>query len=275
MRDAGVNRISFGVQALRNATLKRVGRRHSVADVAASLDQARAAGIENLSIDLIACLPGVSSDEWRETLARAASFGLHHASAYALTIEPGSIMEKQIARGEFVPADEDTQIAELEVAESSFAQAGLLRYEFSNYAQPGWECRHNLAYWRGKDYVGFGPAAASRLGRERWTNVPDVNAYLAATERGADVARDREALDHDGDITERLMFGFRLSEGVDLAAFGDPDPALLAQWRESLERLRQQGIVESTRGRWRLTPTGRLYADTVAAELLPDHAPVG
>lgn len=269
MRAAGVNRISMGVQALTDATLTRVGRRHTVADVDRSVAMLLDAGYDNIGIDLIACLPGVSSAEWRATVQRAAAMPLRHLSVYALTMEDGSLLSARAARGEYQPPDEDAQIAELDVAESLLAGAGYTRYEFSNYARPGYACRHNLAYWRGRDYLGFGPAAASRLGLERWTNVADANAYTADLAAGRAPARERDTLDTRTDRTERLMFGFRLAEGVDVAPFAQDDQALADHWQAALHRLRDQGLAEERGPRWALTATGRLYADAVAEELIP------
>ncbi|MCE9615721.1 MAG: radical SAM family heme chaperone HemW [Lentisphaerae bacterium] len=271
MLAAGVNRISFGVQALTDATLQRIFRRHSVADVETSLACAREGGIDNVGIDLIACLPGVTSDEWRASVAQAARLPVQHLSVYALTIEDGSLLADQVERGEFTPADDDTQVAELDVAESILGEAGFHRYEFSNYARPGRECLHNLAYWRGNDYLGFGPAASSRVGTERWTNVADVNAYVAAAEAGNPVRRERDTLDARADLTERLMFGFRLAEGVNLDRFADADADLITHWKSALARLSDQGVVTQQGARWTLTPTGRLLADHVAEELIPAH----
>ncbi|MDA0990578.1 MAG: radical SAM family heme chaperone HemW [Verrucomicrobia bacterium] len=269
MRAAGVNRVSLGAQALQEDTLQRIFRRHTVADVAETIASIRDGGIENVSIDLIACLPKVSSVEWRQTVTQAAALPLHHASVYALTLEPGSLLTAQADRDEFVLADEDTQIAELAVAEAILGDAGLYRYEFSNYARPGQECRHNLACWRGRDYVGFGPAASSRLGLHRWTNLADVNAYVTAAEAGAPVHRESETLDASADLTERLIFGFRLAEGVDLDHFQTADDDLRTHWQTALSRLTRQGVVEQRGTRWALTPNGRLYADRVAEDLIP------
>jgi len=269
MRAAGVNRISMGVQALTDATLARVGRRHTVADVDRSVAMLHEAGFDNVGIDLIACLPEVSSTEWRATVQRAAAMPLRHLSVYALTMEDGSLLAAKAARGEYQPPDEEAQIAELDVAEALLATAGYTRYEFSNYARPGSACLHNLAYWRGRDYLGFGPAASSRLGRERWTNVADANAYTKSLAVGSEPARERDTLDARTDCTERLIFGFRLAEGVEVAPFAQDDQALADHWRAALHRLRAQGLAEERGPRWALTATGRLYADAVAEELIP------
>lgn len=269
MRAVGINRVSMGVQALHDATLRRVLRRHDVADVENSLACVRRGGIDNVGIDLIACLPGVKSEEWRGTLRHAADLGLRHVSVYALTIEPGSRLGAQVERGEHVPANDDTQIGELDAAESILGAAGFQRYEFSNYAKPGMECLHNLATWRGRDYISFGPAAASRVGLERWTNAPDVNGYITCAERGEEPRRHRDTLSVCEDTTERLVFGFRLSEGVDVEAFGRGDPDLARHWQTTLGDLLRQGVVERLGKRWRLTSTGRLYADSVAEALIP------
>ncbi len=271
MRAVGVNRISLGVQALNDATLKRVARRHTVADVETTVATLLDAGFTNTGIDLIACLPDVTPTEWQATLAHAAALPLQHLSVYALTVEDGSILAEAAARGEFTPPDDDTQIAALETAEAVLTAAGYRRYEISNYARPGQECRHNLAYWRGRDFIGFGPAAASRLGRERWTNAPNTTAFTRALEAGQPPPRERETLSSQADRSERLVFGFRLGEGVEVTPFAEGDTALADHWHRTLTQLQGHGLAEPSGARWTLTPQGRLYADRIAEELLPEE----
>lgn len=272
MRAVGVTRVSMGVQALNDATLVRVARRHTVADVDASLDMLHGGGFTNTGIDLIACLPGVTHEEWMGTVQRAAGMPLQHLSVYALTIEPDSILAETVKRGEFTPADDETQVAELDAAETGLGAAGFTRYEVSNYAKAGRECLHNLAYWRGRDYVGFGPAASSRVGRERWTNVANTAAYTRALESGAAPPRETDTLSPRADCAERLMFGLRLLEGVVVAPFAQGDADLDAHWQSTLRRLQTHGLTHANGPRWSLTRDGRLYADSIAEELLLDDA---
>lgn len=266
LRTAGVNRLSFGVQSFDDAVLRAMGRRHTAADAVVAVARAREVGFDAVGIDLIAGLPGVDEAGWRATLARTAALDLPHVSVYALSVEPGSALA---AAGAATIADE-TMLRALDVAERELARSGLVRYEISNYARPGSACRHNLACWRGLDYAGFGPGAASRLGRSRWTNRPDTAAWLAAVQGGRMPPACRERVSADEDVLGRLLFGLRLDEGIDLARFVSRYPTWLpvvARWEERLVRHADVGIVTGRDGCWRLTARGREVADAVMADL--------
>jgi oxygen-independent coproporphyrinogen-3 oxidase len=261
LADAGVTRLSLGAQSFDDRSLRRLGRRHTVRDTLAAIEQARAAGFRNVGLDLIAAVPGISGRAWTETLRRAADLAPEHVSVYALTAEEGSRLAGQIQAGAERLADEDTELRALHAAERTLRPYGFVRYEISNYAQPGFACRHNLSCWRGEDYVGLGPGASSRIELRRWTNRPDLDAWLRDLRTGRPPPAESDPLTPELDITERLIFGLRMNEGVS---------AGLAAGRESiLAALRRQGLVRLERGRWRLTARGRDLADYVAVELIP------
>ena len=268
MKAFGVNRISLGVQSFSDSVLHQLGRRHSAADVHAAVESIQAAGITNWGLDLIACIPGVSETAWRATLESALRLEPKHISVYALTREEGTRLHQDCAAGTLALLDDEEQLRMLDGAEAILGEAGFDRYEISNYARPGFECRHNLSCWRGGNYLGLGCAAASRVGDQRWTNVSDVQAYIEGRNE-----RDRETLAPVTDAVERLVFGLRLVEGVDLQAILATTGILrtdqAAVWCRSLERLGRQQLVEQVAGRWRLTPKGRTLADHVAVELMP------
>jgi oxygen-independent coproporphyrinogen-3 oxidase len=171
-----------------------------------------------------------------------------------------------------LPADDETHLRMLDAAELLLRRAGYRRYEVSNYALPGRACLHNTACWRGLDYLGFGPAAASRSSLTRRANRPDLGAYLAAVESGADAPAEHERLDARTDLAERLMFNFRMSSGADLEAFcrrfGPIPRTLKTRWERGLRRLEKAGLLVSRRGRWQTTRSGRDMADTVASEFV-------
>ena len=181
-------------------------------------------------------------------------------------------MKRRVDRGQVAAPDAEAQLAALVVAEQMLGAAGLARYEISNFAQPGWECRHNLACWRGEDYLGLGPSASSRAGVRRWTNHAHLQDYLARVCAGAYPSRDEETCDAETDAAERLVFGFRLAEGVKIETFAERYPAAasrLPEWHRTLDRLRAQGAVErTTGGGWRLTARGREVADAVSEALV-------
>jgi oxygen-independent coproporphyrinogen-3 oxidase len=268
MKSFGVNRISLGVQAFSNPVLRQLGRRHSVADIHAAVKHIRSVGLSNWGLDLIACIPGVSESVWRETLETALALEPKHISVYALTREEGTRLNQECEAGATVLIDEDEQLRMLDLAESILGEAGFGRYEISNYALPGFECRHNVSCWRGGNYLGLGCAAASRVGDQRWTNAADLKAYI----RGCG-QQDRETLTPMTDAVERLVFGLRMAEGVDLEAIlsgvGLAQTKQAVIWRTTLERLGRAQLVCPENGHWRLTPKGRALADYVAVELMP------
>lgn len=273
--EIGVTRLSIGAQSFDDAVLRTIGRRHSAAAIGRAVALARAEGFDDYGLDLIAGLPGVTLQMWRETLERAVALGGVHLSVYALGIEPGTLLMEQVRRGRAVPSDE-AQLEALSLAEEVLTNAGFERYEISNYALPGRACHHNLAVWRGEDYLGLGPSAASRCGCRRWTNQADAAGYLQALEQGHPPPRSEdETLDPEDDALERFVFGLRLNDGVSPAAFAHRHKVLayrVPEWEQTLARLSEQAIVSPTtppepRG-WRLTPRGREVADAVIRELI-------
>ena len=267
LKDAGVNRVSIGVQSFDDNILKQIGRRHSSADVFATIDLLRNNGIYNIGIDLIASLPNVDKTMWRLTLEKTIALRPEHVSVYALTLEHGTALERLVAAGNVSTSGDDSQLKALRFAEQLLNTAGYERYETSNYALPGYACRHNLAYWRGSDYLGFGPGACSRAALERWTNKADTKTYCEALNRHTTPPREKELLTAQEDSIERLMFGFRLAEGVDLGEF-DASPELVSKWKAALERMAYDGLVEHRDGRWFTTMRGRDIADHIAEEML-------
>lgn len=274
LRDAGVTRVSIGVQILDDDVLRRFGRRHDAAAAEAAARRVMAAGFDNWGIDLIAGLPGIDAGRWRLTLERAIRLRPAHVSVYALSVEPGSALAREVAAGLELPGDE-AQLEALAQAERLLVAAGYERYEISSYALPGRACRHNLACWRGEDYLGLGPGAASRLGRRRWTNLPAAERYAGALAAGRPPPRTGERLPAGDDAAGRFVFGLRLAEGVAPAAFAARIAAArerVAEWERTLARLEAPGVVERLPGavppRWRLTARGREVADAVIRELL-------
>ena len=260
LRAAGATRVSIGAQSFSDRALAWLGRRHSVARVREAFTALRAAGVPSLSLDLIAAIPGASPGEFTASLREAIALGPDHVSVYPLSVEPGT----PLARAGVEPPSDDAALAAVAEAEALLAAAGYARYELSNYARPGSECRHNLAVWRGEDYLGAGPAAHSREGLERRANAPSFTAWRAALEAGrlppAEIAR----LARGDDESERFVTRVRL------ARWRGPDPATPAGRRRAaaLAALGRNGLVRPLGGGdWTLTARGREVADSVMAEL--------
>lgn len=275
LRDAGVTRISLGVQAWDDRTLRLLGRRHSVADVPRTVDAIRAAGIPDIGIDLIAALPGVPEAAWERTLQCMLALRPGHVSVYALSLERGTRLRRAALAGRLDVPGEGKQVRALRLAAAALEDAGLERYEISNFARPGHECLHNLAFWRGGDYIGFGPAAASRHGLRRWTNRADLRAYCAALSQGRLPPRRTERLSPDRDYAERLAFAFRLSKGIDPQELAERVPLSSQRppdtWMTTLDALRRARLLRRHGAIWFATERGRDLADSIASSILTAH----
>jgi oxygen-independent coproporphyrinogen-3 oxidase len=272
-RDAGVNRVSLGVQALEKEALRFLGRQHDVGDAVAALEIARGL-FPRISFDLIYARPGQTEAAWRAELRQALALVADHLSLYQLTIEEGTRFATLHARGAFaLPAPEEAARLYDATAEEA-ARHGLLSYEISNYAVPGAECRHNLAYWRYGDYLGLGPGAHQRMlrpeGMEALRRHRGPEEWLARVERDGHGTAAVEWLTPAERGREALLMGLRLAEGMDPARIaarsGLPFDALVDA--EVLARALEEGYLAWTEGRLAATPEGRLRLDALLPALL-------
>jgi putative oxygen-independent coproporphyrinogen III oxidase len=249
-RAAGVNRVSFGGQSTVPHVLTALGRVHRAGDLEKAVALARASGFDAINVDLIFGAAGETVEDWATSLREVIALGVPHVSAYALTVEAGTPLAADPARS----PDDDDQAAKYVVAEEALTVAGLANYEISNWARPGYECRHNLLYWEQGDYRGIGCAAHSHADGRRWWNVRTPERYIAAVESGASPLAASEELDVDTRHLERLQLSLRTREGVPVAALPTDDDAL-----DTLVRREQERVV--------LTVDGRLLANEVALRL--------
>ncbi len=251
----GINRLSLGAQTFDDRELGWLGRDHDAAQVMKAVAAARGAGIRNLSLDLIYGLPGQTLKGWKKTMSRALALGPEHLSVYALTLTGA----KQLS-GPPCPGEE-AQAAMATAAIRTLERAGLRQYEISNFAKPGFESRHNLAYWTFKPYLGLGVSAHSYLAPKRFANVAQTPAYVARLQAGKSPQGFEELLDAGKQAMERLFLGLRLTEGL--------DPAWLpAEAGEEVAALKKEKLLVRKKGRWALTPKGRIVADAVTARLV-------
>ena len=260
----GFTRVSIGMQSAVPHVLATLDRTHDPANVAAAVAAVRGAGMQ-VSLDLIYGTPGESLQDWRRSLEVAVDLAPDHVSAYALVVEQGTRLAARVRRGEVAAPEDDDEADKYELADEVLAAAGYRWYEISNWASdPGTECRHNLAYWRGGDWWGIGPGAHSHVGGVRWWNVKHPRAYAERVLRGASPAHAREVLDEEQRQDETVLLGSRLAEGLPLTA-------LAAEGRRAVAGLVADGLVDgvaAVRGRVVLTRRGRLLADTVVHRLL-------
>ncbi len=276
LRAGGVNRVSIGAQSFEPRHLKTLERWHDPQNVVRAVELARAAGIARQSIDLIFGIPGQTLDDWSRDLDRALALGTTHLSCYNLTYEPNTAMTARLARAEFSPADEDLEIEMYRLTRERLADAGLDRYEVSNYARPGHEARHNLAYWRSESWLACGPSASGHLlagpGGWRWKNAPRLDDYLSIDDAGFSPVADVESPDAARALRERLMTGLRLREGITLDELRQRahaiGPAIDQRLNDRARKLIEQGLLHNDQERWRITEIGWLQADGVAADLM-------
>lgn len=268
-RDAGVNRVSLGVQALNDGDLARLGRLHSADEARAAIGLARET-FDRVSFDLIYARQHQTADAWAAELDEALAVGTDHISLYQLTIEPGTAFADRLARGGLsgLP-DEDLGADLYEMTLARCAEAGLSAYEVSNLARPGAESRHNLIYWTAGDYVGIGPGAHGRLtlDGQRWATeaLRMPGAWLEAVESGGKAAETRTRLTCEDERIEYLMMGLRLSEGIverRLAGMGASEAML-----ERIDRLVREGYLLRGNGRIAATGRGRMILNALIREL--------
>jgi len=272
-RDAGVNRVSIGVQSLDEADLARLGRQHSAAQAVAALEIGRRL-FPRLSFDLIYARPGQTLAAWRVELARALDLAADHLSLYQLTMEPGTAFEALHRRGEIVLPDEETAAALYEATAEEAGRFGLLPYEVSNYAKPGSESRHNLAYWRYGDYAGIGPGAhgrvslGDRLLATRRHRAPEI--WAERVEAKGHGSGEDVAVTPQERAREMLLMGLRLSEGISAARFAARTGMTLEKATEPdiLAQAIEAGYLVHERDSLRPTREGRLRLDALLGALV-------
>ncbi|MEU1803266.1 radical SAM family heme chaperone HemW [Streptomyces sp. NPDC019937] len=265
LREAGFNRVSFGMQSARQHVLKVLDRTHTPGRPEACVAEARAAGFDHVNLDLIYGTPGESDDDWRASLEAALGAGPDHVSAYALIVEEGTQLARRIRRGEVPMTDDDAHADRYLIAEETLSAAGFAWYEVSNWAtSPEGRCRHNELYWRGADWWGAGPGAHSHVGGVRWWNVKHPGAYAQAIGEGRSPGAGRELLSGEERRVERILLELRLAEGCPLELLRPAGAAAAA-------RALEDGLLEPEpyrRGRAVLTLRGRLLADAVVRDVV-------
>ena len=267
LKAEGFNRVSLGVQTDNNEILKKLGRPHDYAQVVGAVQRIRKAGFKNLSLDLMYGLPGQTLTEWKDTLERVITLNPDHISCYALKVEEGTpfYQMKDILN----IADDDVQadmyLAAVEILRShSFRQ-----YEISNFARKGLYSRHNMKYWSGGEYLGFGPNASSDFGGRRFVIVRDLQAYVNGIKTGGEVLSEVDEVPLRERAGEYLMLRLRTITGINREEYERKFLLPFDEIEEALERSRKLGYaVRSSEGRWRLTPSGYLISNDIITDLL-------
>ena len=265
-RAAGVNRLSFGVQSLRDDELVRLSRLHGAARARAALDEARKAGFDNVSLDLMMWLPQQATSEWLESVDGAIALAPEHVSLYMLEVYPNAPLRDEMARAQWSQApDEDAEAMYLTAMER-FERAGLQQYEISNVARVGRESRHNVKYWADGEWFGFGCGAHATRDGVRWKNVSATTDYIERTLAGESTRTDVRRLSPDERLGDALFTGLRLVAGLDLDAVGRRYGVdVMARVGADLQPFLDEGLLQVAGGRLRLTRRGMLLANEIMA----------
>ena len=267
LRKSGVNRLSIGAQSFDNDELVLLGRTHSVADITSAVQQAKTAGFENISIDLIFAIPGSTVMSWKDSLRSAIEVGVQHISAYALTWEKGTPLQAALESGEIQAVDEETDRTMYESAIEQLTEAGFGRYEISNFAREGFECVHNLRYWANDPFSGIGPGAASWYRGIRSMNIADIKEYVRGIGGGQSVVAESEEPDSIERACQSAVLNLRRASGIDLAEFaGRTGHDATEMFAKEIEQNMRLGLLEEAQGRIRLTAKALPIADTVLSD---------
>lgn len=275
IRNYGINRFSLGVQSFDDQLLDAVGRVHTATQAREAIGRLRKGGFQNLNLDLMFGLPGQDMTIWQESLEEAVSFSPEHLSIYGLMLEEGTRLYDRYAgeaRGTIYSLpDEDLQAEMYEWAVRSLRQMGYRQYETSNFSRPGYECQHNLGYWRGKDYIGIGPGGVSCISRVRWKNIEEVYAFKNLLSKG------QKPLDESGQevlslrecMAERMILGLRLEEGVHLKEFENDFGADLRDiYKTVLERYNHRDVFVVTDNYLRINSRYSFIANSILQEFV-------
>jgi oxygen-independent coproporphyrinogen III oxidase len=265
-RQAGVNRLSFGVQSFRNQELTRLSRLHDADRARAAFAEARAAGFDNISLDLMMWLPAQRVDQWLESVDAAAALAPEHLSLYLLEVYPNAPLKDEMARGRWSQAPDDDAAAMYLTAMERLDAAGYEQYEISNVARPGRRSRHNLKYWTDGEWLGFGCGAHSTRHGIRWKNVSATEDYIARIVAGTDTAVDIRPLSVDERLGDVLFTGLRLTDGVNLDAVRTRYGVdVQERYGAALQPFMEEGLLRFQGSRLFLTRQGMLLAHEVMA----------
>ena len=263
-RAAGVTRLSLGVQSFRDEELRRLGRLHTADRAIEAFGLARAAGFEDISVDLMVWLPEQTVSHWLESVETLVDLGPDHASLYLLELYPNAPLQEEMARGGWSQAPDDTAADMYHAGLDRLGAAGYHQYEISNVARPGRRSRHNLKYWSDGAWVGFGCGAHSTRDGRRWHNVSEIGRYIDRLSVGTSPVASCRTLSAEERLADTLFLGLRLSGGVDLPAVERRyEVDVWARWGEALTPFVEAGLVEAGRTRLRLTREGMLLANEV------------
>ena len=259
-RELGVNRCSLGIQSFNASVLKTLGREHTPSQAEQAVQILQAVGMEEINIDLMFSIPGLTHDMWQHTLETAVSLKPDHISAYNLTYEEDTAFLERLTAGDY-QENEDINAEQFQLAHKKLTESGFHHYETSNYAQPGMESRHNQSYWLGDDYLGIGPSAVSTINGKRWKNLPDTAKYIHAINTVGHAKQEEEIINDDAFRIERIALLLRTSKGLPQCYLEDTP-------NEIIDNLLDNNLAEINDEYLRLIGNGTMLVDSIAEQLV-------
>ena len=264
-RKLPINRMSFGVQSFIDTELQFLTRIHTADEAIKSVHAAQDSGYDNVNIDLIFALPGQTMEMWKYNLDKAIALNTKHISAYSLIFEEGTVLNNMKRLGKVKEADIDLETEMFDYTSEFFTSRGFEHYEISNFAKPGFQCRHNLKYWQREEYISFGPSASSFVGNKRWTNIKNLLKYLESIESGNEAKDFEEEIDDEKATTEFIFLGLR-SKGIDVNKFNRQfNINFKHKYLHSISSLVNNGYAKMESDIFRLTRKGYAISDEIAA----------
>ncbi|MCX5633599.1 MAG: radical SAM family heme chaperone HemW [Phycisphaerae bacterium] len=267
LKNIGVNRISIGAQSFIQSELDFLGRKYSVEKIDQTIKNAKQAGFNNIGLDLIFAVPGSNLSNWRQTLKKAIQADVQHISAYSLSYEKNTPLEKTKSAGKVKAVDEELDRKMYETVIKELAKAGFEHYEISNFAKPGFKCRHNLTYWKNEYYLGIGPAAASYIGDWRIENISDIEKYVEYIEQNENAAAEKIKISPLEKASQTAVLNLRLIEGIDLKEYQQKtDLDIYKFFGKSIEKNLNLKLLQLKDNRLSLTKQAMPIADSVLCD---------
>lgn len=269
MKDCGVNRLSIGLQAVQNHHLEYIGRIHTFEEFEKNYFQAKEVGFENINIDLMYALPNQNEEDWKETLGKIVELNPAHISAYSLILEENTELFDMYNRNEFKLLDEDIDIVMYEYTINYLKSHGYNQYEISNYAKEGYECNHNILYWKCENYVGIGASASGFLNVTRYNNVSSLSEYEKMILKGKKPIDWEEKLSIKDEIEESIFLGLRMNEGIKFKDFKIKyDLDFIEKYKNEIKKLKKLNLIDVNELGMRLTQKGREISNSVFVEFI-------
>ena len=269
MKEAGVNRLSIGLQAVQNNHLEYIGRIHTYEEFEKNYKEALNVGFKNINVDLMYSLPNQSFDDWKESLEKITNLNPTHISAYSLILEEGTELYNMYERNEFRLIDEDIDIDMYEYTINYLKSKGYNQYEISNYSKDGFECEHNKLYWKCGHYIGLGPGASGYIKNIRYSNLCDLNDYHDSLMKNKKPIDNKEVLTTQDKIEEKIFMGLRMNDGIYFDDFKKEfNIDFLEKYNNQIKDLTNKNLIELGGGKMSLTQKGREISNTVFIEFM-------